>query len=88
VGCRQARPRDELVRLGRNAEGRVVVDVRRTMPGRGAWVCGEVVCVARGVRRDRLARAFRKLCEVPPGLETAVLEAARAGDAVVRAPVE
>jgi predicted RNA-binding protein YlxR (DUF448 family) len=88
VGCRQARPRDELVRLGRNADGSVVVDGRGTMPGRGAWVCGAVACVERGVRRDRLARAFRKSCEVSPGLATAVLAAARAGDAVVRAPVE
>ncbi len=88
VGCRQARPQGELVRLGCGTDGAVVVDVRGTMPGRGAWVCGEAVCVERGVRRDRLAHAFRKPCRVPPGIETAVLEAARAGDAVVRAPVK
>jgi uncharacterized protein len=88
VGCRQTRPRVDLVRLGCGADGAVVVDARGTMPGRGAWVCGDAECVERGVRRDRLTRAFRKPCRVPPGLETAVLEAARAGDAVVRAPVE
>jgi predicted RNA-binding protein YlxR (DUF448 family) len=68
--------------------GAVVVDVRRTMPGRGAWVCGEATCVEQGVRRDRLARAFRQPCQIPPGLAAAVLAAGRAGDAVVRAPVK
>jgi predicted RNA-binding protein YlxR (DUF448 family) len=76
------------VRLAREADGTVVVDMRGTMPGRGAWVCGVTECVTRGVRRDRLAHAFRKPCRVTPGLETAVLEAVRAGDAADRAPVE
>jgi hypothetical protein len=76
------------VRLVRGADGVVVVDARGTMPGRGAWVCGDAECVERGVRRDRLAHAFRKPCRLMPGLPAAVVEAARAGDAAVRAPVK
>jgi predicted RNA-binding protein YlxR (DUF448 family) len=76
------------MRLVRGADGVVVLDPRGRMPGRGAWVCRDVECVERGVRRDRLAHAFRKPCQVTPGLAAAVLETARAGDAVARAPVE
>ncbi len=76
------------MRLVRGADGVVAVDARGTAPGRGAWVCGDAACVERGLRRDRLAHAFRKPCQVMPGLETAVLEAARASDAAARAPVE
>jgi predicted RNA-binding protein YlxR (DUF448 family) len=77
-----------LVRLVRDADGVVVVDARGRMRGRGAWVCGDAACVMRGVRRERLAHAFRRPCRVTPGLEGAVLEAARARDAAAGAPVE
>jgi hypothetical protein len=51
-------------------------------------VCGEEACVERGVRRERLAHAFRKPCRVAPGLEAAVVTAARARGAAAPAPVE
>jgi len=64
------------VRLVRAMDGTVVVDLRRRMVGRGAWICANESCVERGVRRDRLAHAFRKPCGVPPGLDAAILAAA------------
>ena len=76
------------MRLARDAEGLVIVDARGTMPGRGAWLCADPVCVERGLRRDRLSHAFRKACRVPPDLDAAVLEAARACNAEARGPVK
>jgi predicted RNA-binding protein YlxR (DUF448 family) len=55
------------------------------MPGRGAYVCADAVCVERGLRRDRLAHALRTSCRVPPDLGAAVLAAASARDAAARA---
>jgi predicted RNA-binding protein YlxR (DUF448 family) len=69
----------------RGSDGTVVVDVGGRMSGRGAYVCAETGCVERGLRRDRLGHAFRAPCRVTQDLGAAVLAAAGARDAAVRA---
>ena len=69
-------------------DGAVVVDARAVAPGRGVYVCRNAECVAQGLRRERLAHAFRKPCRVAPELGAMVLGAVRARDAAARAPVE
>jgi uncharacterized protein len=73
LGCRKARPKRELVRLVRRADGRVAVDARG--PGRGAYVCGNPDCVERGVKAGRLSHAFRAACRIDEGLGPSVLAA-------------
>jgi predicted RNA-binding protein YlxR (DUF448 family) len=47
-----------LVRLAATIDGSV--EVGRTLPGRGAWVCGgDSVCLTRALRRKVLVRALR-----------------------------
>ena len=72
VGCRQVRPKDVLVRLVRDADGAVTVDPRRRAPGRGAYVCADMVCVERALKGSRLAHAFRKPCRVVVDVRMAV----------------
>ena len=57
IGCRRTRPRAELIRLVRGADGRGAVDPSASAPGRGAYVCRDAACVEQAVRR--LARALR-----------------------------
>jgi len=71
LGCRTARPKRELVRLVRRADGRVVVDARG--PGRGAYVCAEPGCVEKALKAGRLGHAFRAACRLDEGLELSVL---------------
>ncbi|HXG14864.1 MAG TPA: YlxR family protein [Calidithermus sp.] len=66
LGCRQVRPKAELVRLVRRPDGTVRVDPRG--PGRGAYVCPEEACIRQALKRGRLAQAFREPCEAGPGL--------------------
>jgi uncharacterized protein len=77
VGCRQRRPKRELVRLVRDADGVVVVDPRGVGPGRGAYVCAESECVKRALKTGRLAHAFRAACRLGEGIESIVLAAGR-----------
>ncbi|MBI4245564.1 MAG: YlxR family protein [Candidatus Rokubacteria bacterium] len=58
IGCRQVRPKEELVRLGRGATGVVKPDGEGR--GRGAYVCADPQCVERALKTGRLAQAFRK----------------------------
>ena len=88
MGCRQPWPKARLIRLVRRADGTVTLDASAGNPGRGAYVCASDECVTRGLRRDRLAHAFRKPCHVPAELEPAVRMIMSAGDAVSARPVE
>ena len=58
VGCRRRRPQDELVRVVRLADGSL--EVGRTLPGRGAWLCiDDPGCFRLAVERKGLVRSFR-----------------------------
>lgn len=62
VGCRQCRPATELIRLVVCTDDglpAVVIDHRKTMPGRGAWLHPEPACLVTAVQRRAFARAFR-----------------------------
>jgi len=87
VGCRRKASPEELVRVVRDAEGRVLLG--RSLPGRGAWLCaGSVACLDRAARRG-LARALRG--EVDPAsvraLRDALASARGRSSAAVGAPV-
>jgi predicted RNA-binding protein YlxR (DUF448 family) len=61
VGCRQARPKRELVRLVLAAEGPVQVDPTGKRNGRGAYICRETgtTCLEQARKRKALTRALR-----------------------------
>lgn len=58
VGCRQMRPKKELLRVVRSAEGAVRVDLIGKAPGRGAYLCPNAQCLDRAVKIRALERAF------------------------------
>lgn len=59
VGCRAARPKPELRRVVRRADGTIVVDPSGKMEGRGAYVCPNPDCLDKAVRRKALDRALK-----------------------------
>ena len=67
IGCRQARPKAELVRLVRSGDGRIAVDRRWRAAGRGAYVCASLDCLTKALAKGRLEHAFRRPCARPVG---------------------
>ncbi|MGT2464008.1 YlxR family protein [Sinomonas atrocyanea] len=61
IGCRRTAARSELLRLvmDRGDAQRVVVDPRRRLPGRGAWLHPDQACLKQAVKRRAFHRAFR-----------------------------
>jgi len=59
VACRQVKPKQELVRVVRNSDGSVEVDVSWKKPGRGAYLCRTRECWEEGVKGGRLEHALR-----------------------------
>ena len=49
VACRQVKAKRELIRVVRDADGRLSVDLRGKAPGRGAYLDPDEACLAQGV---------------------------------------
>ena len=58
VGCREMKPKKELIRVVRSTEGAVSLDFRGKLPGRGAYVCPDPACLAKARKTKALERAF------------------------------
>ena len=58
VGCREMKPKKELIRVVRSPEGAVSLDFKGKLPGRGAYVCPDPACLARARKSRGLERAF------------------------------
>ena len=63
VGCREMRPKKELVRVVKSPEGEVSLDLTGRKPGRGAYVCPRVDCLRLARKARRLEKAFS--CPIP-----------------------
>ena len=57
VGCREHRPKRELVRVVRSPEGAVSLDFSGKANGRGAYLCRNPECLRKAVRARALERA-------------------------------
>ena len=64
LGCREMKPKAELVRVVRSPEGTVSVDLRGKAPGRGAYVCRSADCLKKALRSKALSRSLD--VEIPP----------------------
>ena len=56
VGCREMKPKRELIRVVRSPEGQVSMDPVGKKPGRGAYVCRQEACLMRAIKQRQLER--------------------------------
>jgi len=59
VGCREMKPKRELIRVVRSPEGEVSLDDTGKKPGRGAYVCRSKECLTRAIRQRQLERQLQ-----------------------------
>ena len=76
VGCREMKPKKELIRVVRSPEGQVSLDFKGKLPGRGAYLCPDPACLARAKKSRALERDFSAQLpdEVWAGLEAQMKE--------------
>ena len=58
LGCREMKPKRELIRVVKSPEDVISLDFRGKKPGRGAYVCPNTQCLKRAVKAKALSRAF------------------------------
>ena len=63
VGCREMRPKRELVRVVKSPEGAITLDFKGKAPGRGAYVCPNADCLKKARKSKALERSFD--CQIP-----------------------
>ncbi len=59
LGCNQMKDKQILVRVVRNADGTVSVDLTGKMPGRGAYICRNEKCLNTALKSHRLDRSLK-----------------------------
>ncbi len=58
LGCREMKPKKELIRVVKNQEGEVSIDFKGKKPGRGAYICDHVECFRKAHKGKQFERAF------------------------------
>lgn len=64
LGCREAKPKKELIRVVRSPEGEISLDFKGKASGRGAYVCPDPRCLKKAIKARALERAFS--AQIPP----------------------
>ena len=78
LGCREMKPKPQLIRVVRSPQGEISLDFRGKKPGRGAYICPQGECLARARKSKALERAFSTA--IPPEVYEALEEQMKAGD--------
>lgn len=64
LGCREMKPKRELIRIVMNKNKEVTLDFTGKMPGRGAYICDNAQCAAKLKKSRGIERNFE--CEIDP----------------------
>lgn len=78
VGCREMKPKKELIRVVKSPEGAISLDFRGKAPGRGAYLCPDPACLKRAVKSKALERAFE--IPIPQEIYDSLLAKMEEGD--------
>lgn len=63
VGCREMKPKKELIRVVRQPSGQVMLDRTGKAAGRGAYVCPDSACLERARKSKVLERTLEAAIE-------------------------
>lgn len=56
TGCMEMKPKKELIRVVRDTEGNISVDLTGKKNGRGAYVCRNIECLEKAFKAKRLQK--------------------------------
>ena len=78
LGCREMKPKKELIRVVRSPEGGISLDFKGKASGRGAYICPEAQCLKKAIKAKALERALAT--QIPPEIYEALEREMEAGD--------
>ena len=78
IGCREQKPKPELIRVVRSPSGEVSLDPRGKASGRGAYLCRDAACLKKAMKSRALERALS--VAIPQEIFERLLSEMEAGD--------
>lgn len=60
IGCLESKPKKELVRIVKNKEGQINIDLTGKAAGRGAYICNDMECLKKVHKKKGLNKAFQQ----------------------------
>ena len=58
TGCREMKPKKELIRVVKSPEGEISVDFKGKKSGRGAYICPDEACLKKSIKSKALERTL------------------------------
>lgn len=59
AGCAEHKPKNELIRIVKTPENKIVVDTTGKVSGRGAYICKKSECLTLAIKKKRIDSAFK-----------------------------
>jgi len=78
LGCNEHKPKPELIRVVRDPEGKISIDLTGKKSGRGAYVCRSVSCFNKARKSKRIERALD--CSIPDEIYDAMVKELEAAE--------
>ena len=78
LGCREMKPKRELIRVVRSPEGAISLDFKGKASGRGAYVCPNMACLKKAMKSKAIERAFET--SIPEEIYAQLTEQMEAGN--------
>lgn len=72
IACRELKEKRDMLRIVRNADGKVFIDFSSKASGRGAYICNNPDCVKKLKKSHLLDKAFA--CKVDEAVYAAIEE--------------
>ena len=60
IGCNEAKPKKDLLRIVKDKDNKISVDLTGKMNGRGAYICNNIECLEKAIKSNRLSRTFEQ----------------------------
>ena len=78
TGCREMKPKRELIRVVRSPENEIALDFKGKAQGRGAYVCKSQDCLKKAIKSKALERSLE--VSIPEEIYSQLKEQMEAGD--------
>ena len=58
LGCMESKPKKELIRIVKSADGSISIDRTGKLNGRGAYFCDSIDCLEQAIKSGRISKEF------------------------------
>ena len=58
IGCNETKLKNDLIRIVKDKDGNISLDLTGKANGRGAYICNSTQCLEKAIKSKRLERSF------------------------------